>query len=199
MSYFDHHYVSKSDLVALKHKLRGEDQIENLEEIFEFGTLFHKAVLEPFKITESSTFDEPSIKLALKMAETFRRDSFCQLFLSYKDIRIEHEFYKQNLNGVKAKMKADAESRNIKSLLELKGLALENEKSFESSLEFFDYDMGAAWYLDVSKYNRILIVAISKKNYNKLFKVLVDRNHKLYKSGRQKYLEMTNRWISLGL
>lgn len=199
-AYFSSDYISNSDLKRLK-KIWDPDRAdpENMEEIFDLGTLIHACLLEPMvakviiarKLAAAITQAErdkvmQDYELAKAMAETVKRDRICGPLMTYHDFTPEHEFYRQNVHGVMARCKCDGKSKGLSFVLEYKGLSVSTQRAFEDAIVNFDYDQGAAWYLDVTGYRRTLIAAVSKKDPRKIFKVLIDRDHIFYRTGREK-------------
>lgn len=88
----------------------------------------------------------------------------------------------------------DGDSKALGLVFELKGLAIDSDRAFEEAIDRFDYDQGLAWYLDVSGYKRALIVAVSKKKTDRLFKRIVDRDHVYYKRGLSKVKKSIILW-----
>lgn len=162
----------------------------DLEEIFSFGTLVHALVLEPHK----ADYRHKDISLAKQMAATFMNDEMCRNLYYIYDFKREHEYYRSNRFGVKARCKADGKSNVLSLCLEFKGLSVSTEAAFEEAIDRFDYDQAAAWYLDVTGLDRYLIVGVSKKSPKRLFKRLIDRNHKYYISGREKVNKSIQLW-----
>lgn len=192
-AYRNHHFVANSDLKSLKASIDGSELPENLDRIFEFGTLCHEIILEP----EKADWTDPDIKLALKMKETFMDDSFCRSFVEHHNFKAEHEFYRNDLLGVSAKCRMDGRISSKKWILEFKSLAVTSQKAFEEAIYHFDYDMGAAFYMDVSRYDRLLIAGVSKKKPDMLFKLVLDRNDPIYLSGLEKYTKWITHWKQL--
>lgn len=198
MSYFDHHYISNSDLKKVRKMVDPKfDDPADLEEILKFGTLVHALIFEPHKA-------DPNHKdygLAVDMSKTFFNDPMCRDFIHLHDFEREKEFYNPpegynkaedeevGVDGVYARCKMDGSSFGLKTVMEFKGLSCESEKSFEAAMDRFDYDMGLAWYLDVSGYQRCLMVGVSKKSPKRIFKRIADRNHPYYRSGRKKIVQ----------
>ena len=192
-AYRNHHFVANSDLKSLKASIDGSELPENLDRIFEFGTLCHEIILEP----EKADWTDPDIKLALKMKETFMDDSFCRSFVEHHNFKAEHEFYRNDLLGVSAKCRMDGRISSKRWILEFKSLAVTSQKAFEEAIYHFDYDMGAAFYMDVSRYDRLLIAGVSKKKPDMLFKLVLDRNDPIYLSGLEKYSKWITHWKQL--
>lgn len=192
MNYFDHEYASNSDLKKLVKMMESdspEDQ-QNLEEIFDLGTLIHAILLEPHLANHS----HKDYELAKEMAKTFMKDKLCHQLMFLSDFKREWEFYRQNVHGIKARCKMDGKSASMSAILEYKGLACRSQKEFEEAIYRFNYDQGAAWYLDVTQYKYCLIVAVSKKDPRRIFKQLIDRDHLIYKTGEVKVVKAVNLW-----
>jgi hypothetical protein len=190
MSYYNHQYASNSDLKKLISRYVEGREEPDLEEIFDLGTLIHQAILEPHKANKQ----HKDYELASKMAKTVLKDRLCRDLIFMPDFKREHEFYRVNVHGIRARAKMDGSSNRIRTILEYKGLKIANEKAFDESIYKFDYDQGAAWYLDTSGYDRLLIVAVSKTDPNKIFKRIIDRNHNIYKSGLVKVERAVMYW-----
>jgi hypothetical protein len=189
--YFDSHYVSNSDLKRLRHLTDPKFQDPaDLEEIFAFGKLVEDLILQPHK----ANYNHRDIGKAQEMERTFRDDPICRQLLHIHDLRRQHEFYRLDRYHVKARCKMDADSKLMGLVFELKGLSVTSDSAFEDSIDHFHYDQGLAWYLDVSGYRRALLVAVSKKKTDKLFKRIVDRDHVYYKRGVVKVKKAINLW-----
>lgn len=191
--YRKHEYVANSDLKRLKKQFSTVEEPKNLDEIFSFGTLVHQLILEP----HLADFTHKDIKKGIEMRDTFLNDHFCRTVVKHPNFRPEHEFYRKNIMGIEGKCKMDGELRDLRTILEFKSLGIQTQKAFEDAIIRFDYDMGAAWYLDVSSYDHLLIAAVSKKKTDQLFKLVLDRQHPLYLSGKEKYTFWVNKWKEL--
>ncbi|WP_346236713.1 PD-(D/E)XK nuclease-like domain-containing protein [Niabella insulamsoli] len=179
-------YYSRYDWVSnsfLK-TIMGSEFPPNIDRIFEFGRLVHETILEPEKANKS----DKDYQLALKMRDTFYADRLCNSIMSYSNIKVEHEFYRK-VSGLKRRCKADGVIKDCSLILEFKGLSSTNEKAFRESITHFDYDMGAAFYIDTTGIDRELIVGVSKKNPEKLFRFMIERGDTFYISGRKKYIK----------
>ena len=189
MSYFSHPFLSNSDLKAFKRKLGLlPEEPENLQEIFDFGSLFHSLILEPH-LADMANKD---VELALQMRDRYWKDPMCRSFSMASDFSREKEFYEERRVGpykVKMRCKADGTRDRLKWLLELKGLRSKNEKEFRSALTRMDYDQAAAHYLITTDYDTELIAGISKSDPNKMFKWLTKRYDEFYLQGEQKLID----------
>lgn len=198
MSYFDHRFASNSDIKEIVSRSEGRDKPQNIQALYNFGTGFHCGITEPHKL-DRTTLTQAELELIDKMAKRFWRDPMCRDLVNLPDFRREHEFYRSNRFGLEGtRCKLDGDSRAAKTILELKGLAVTTNKGFLESLLHLDYDQGAAWYLDnasgFTQYERVLIVGISKKDPDLLFKLLIDRNHEYYRSGKAKIAKGIYLW-----
>lgn len=203
MSYFHHQYASNSDVKKIVDRHEGRSEMEGLQAIYDLGTEVHAGVLERHKMRPEVTTDEQK-ELIDAMAKRFWKDELCRNFVMMADFRREHEFYRVNRFGLEGvRCKCDGESRSLRSILELKGLSVTTDKAFRESILHLKYDQGAAWYIDTAtghvKYERKLIVGMSKKDPDLLFKVLIDRNHAYYKSGMEKIKNGIGVWKMYGL
>jgi hypothetical protein len=190
--YFSHPFLSNSDLKRLKQQLGMlREPPENLQAIFDFGTLYHKSILEPHLVTDEEK-KSSDYKLAKEMSTRFWQDEMCRHFIMAKDFKREHEFYEPLKVGgmqVNARCKADGARTKVKFMLELKGLAADTQKAFEESLVAMDYDQACAHYLLTSGYDVMLIVAISKRKPERLFKRIVKKYDDWYLGGEQKLID----------
>lgn len=221
MTYFDHEYISRSDLIKLANLVDPNyDPPKNLQQIFDQGTLNHLTLFEPHKsqpfIDEliykikhtqpppaSVIIDIDKIKkdyeLAKVMADTVLKDKFCRDVIMMKDFRREHEWYEPDFrpdpdikklattmgfDGVRCK--TDGDSRLASVVFEYKGLKVSTESGFVSAIEYHGYDMSSTWYLNTTGLEWWLIAAVSKDYPKRLFKRIVNRDHKYYLSGHVK-------------
>lgn len=190
-SYFAHHFVSKSNLVELKRKLDPNSyEPENLEKIFELGTLIDVTLLEP----HLANIGSDDYELAKTMAQSIFKDKLLRDLIMMPDFKRKYEFYRQDLFGLPARCQTDGVSKMISTIFEYKGLGITSDKQFDEAIYNFDYDLGAAWYLDTSKQKFLILGAASKKHPDRVFKRLVDRDHKIYKRGLLKAELMTSAW-----
>lgn len=194
MGYFEcDTHVSNSELKKVVSMVEGKVDQGNLDVIFNFGTGFHQGILEPHK-NQEMTLSSKEVIMISQMRKTFWNDRLCRDFIMMADFRREHEWYRyDNGWGIPARCKMDGSSKMVSTILELKGLKVSSNKAFLEAIDRFDYDQGAAWYLDTTKiFRQCLIVAISKIDPDMLFKVLIDRDHKFYKQGIEKLKKSTS-------
>jgi hypothetical protein len=192
MGYFDHPNLSNSDLKKFKERMGlSREAPPDLQAIFDFGNLFHKSILEPHLITDADKTKE-GYELAQAMSKTFWKDPMCRDFAMAKDFKREHEFYESlEVAGMRidSRCKMDGARIKMKWQLELKGLRAATQKEFETALIDLDYDQAIAHYLLTSGYNTALIVGISKRNPDRLFKRIVKKHDDWYAWGEEKLIK----------
>lgn len=188
-TYFDHHYISNSDIKKFLQQIGLKREAPaNLEAIFELGTLIHATIFEPYL----SNKQHEKYELACKMRETFWKDPMCRDFVLKKDFRREHEVYRTvSVGGMKfnARCKCDGIRTGINVPLELKGLNIETDSAFQQALTSFDYDQGVAHYMLTTGADMMIVVAISKKKPDRLFKKIVKKHDNFYAEGEHKLIE----------
>ena len=191
MSYFAHPHISNSDIKSFKRKMGLlPEEPPNLQAIFDFGSLFHATILEPSTVNKEDQSDDA--KLARKMKDTFFKDEMCRMVIMRHDFKREREFYESVKVGpyeFNSRCKADGDSEGISLFLELKGLNVDTEKAFKLALERFDYDQAVAHYMLTARRKTELIVGISKKKPDLLFKKVVKMNDDFFACGEQKLIE----------
>jgi hypothetical protein len=196
MGYFDHDYVSNSDVKEIRYRHdQNRTKPENLQQIFDAGTLNHNALLEPYKADRN----HKGYKLAKTMAETVLKDSLCRSIIMSPDFRREHEWYRCNRWGLKGvRCKTDGDSKSNSVIFEYKGLAVTSEKGFDNAIVHHDYDQSSYFYLNVVGYKYYLIAGVSKEYPDRLFKRLVTRDHKIYQWGEPKVDSGIKLWKQYG-
>lgn len=197
MSYFQHDFISNSDIKSFKKSigLFPEDPL-NLQEIFDMGSLTHAAIFEPHETKQYQEKLPPeSWELAMRMRDTFWADSTCRAFAMAKDFQREQPFYNDDVTvgpyKVKLRAKCDGVRTGIKMFMEFKGLNIDTEKAFRQAIVRtpLDYDQAVAHYMLTGKFQMGLIVGISKKHPERLFKWFVKAHDEYFLGGEQKLIE----------
>lgn len=188
--YFQHPFISNSDIKAFKKSvgiITREDP-ENLQAIFDFGSLFHATILEPHLAKR----DHADYALAKQMRDSFWADPTCRGFASSRDYHREQPAFNEVQVGpykAKFRCKMDGVRTGLKIMLELKGLGVESEKAFREALVRNDYDQAIVHYMLTADMRMALIVGISKKDPRMLFKWYVKKHDEFYLGGEQKLID----------
>jgi hypothetical protein len=198
-------YISNSYLKKFSGKGSFVDP-SKLQKIFDVGTLFHTRVLEPAKTGALLTsgvlsVTEDEVRLTVRMAETALSDPLLSALLSgaISAVDIEEEFYRE-MNGIRVKCKCDGIVKSEGVIIELKSLSVRTYNAFLGSIDRFDYDAGAAYYLDITGAKEVLLFAVSKLCPERYFKTVITRDSTLYHSGRMKYhTYMKNAYMDGGI
>lgn len=196
MNYFQHDFLSNSDLKDFKKKvLAGREDPINLEQILALGTLIHSVILEPhLKEEYRDKVDPEEWELAMRMRDTFWADPISRAFAIAPDFHRETPFFNENAvvgpYRVKLRCKTDGVRPRIKMYLELKGLKAATQTAFRDALVNYDYDQATAHYMHTGDFDRALIVGISKSDPKKLFKWFVKRHDEFFAGGDQKLIDI---------
>jgi hypothetical protein len=203
--------VSCSDLKSLLLAFYAvPDRREALQDTFNFGSLVDAMLTEPHKVDHKRKaliedtgnviyFDEVTFRSALKLAEAMRKDPIVAQLLAVSagqyvfTRRLSFE-YEGDIYEIPARCKYDLFSKPFRTGADFKTTACTTLKAFRESIDFFYYDMGAAWYMDLAKIDTFWIIAISKKN-GQIFKHAIKRGDETYESGRRKYSLWAYRWL----
>jgi hypothetical protein len=187
-------FVANSDLKEIMDRHYGKTKLDNLEEIFAFGSLFDALVLEPHK----ANLSHDKLERAKEMRSVLFRDDLIQKIFHLPDFRRQHEFYRLNtFDLVGTKCKCDGESKMMDMVFELKGLSVANDKQFEEAIDHLNYDQASAHYLETTKRKHYIIAGAGKK-VNKVFKRYIDRNSPIYQRGLEKVKASVKIWKQYG-
>ncbi len=206
--YYNRTEVSNSDLSALKNYLEGIDNnFPNRDQIFYFGNLFDAMLTEPHKIDfRNKKFDGVPVDSSMfykaeKMKLAFLKDPFAlHVFKNSKPQsvivdKVDLTFHDYPFS-LMMRCKFDFDLSNLDLVVDLKSTSSTTQEQFDSAILKFDYDRQAAVYMTMANVNRFAIIGVSKKN-QKLFKVMIDKNSDLYKSGMEKFTDLAFKWWSL--
>jgi hypothetical protein len=211
MDYFKRTEVSNSDLTSLKKYFQPERQVYDIEQAYRFGSLVDAIVTESHRVNflmrevDGEKYNQKEFETAVKMKDVFLRDDFCRHVLknaSTQHVAIKNDFEIQFCGHrftMPVRCKFDFYGGD-NSLIDgdLKSTACLSESSFVQSVDYFDYDRQAAWYMDIERRSRFVFLAISKKNF-KIFKFAIKRGDPIYERGRAKYQELAFRyWYMFG-
>lgn len=205
IDYFKIDAVSNSALGAVKNELYNIEEVPNLKYHFAFGTLVDAMLTEPDDVIEEAryayAFTDDQIKMAEKMYQYCMKDPLIVAMLKQaigQYIYLKTMDFSQNgfAFKMKCKCKFDLFSKPMKMGLDFKTLSVSSYNQFLTSIDRFDYDRQAAFYMDLSGIDRFWIIGISKVNAN-IFKIAIERGDDVYKSGREKVDHWAHKYYTL--
>lgn len=203
--YTQYNYVSNSELSLLERTLNLKPELEG--NFLAFGNLFDALITEPelidmdnmlLTLSDGTTvaFTESDMNKAQNMKRCayqnqmvrslfpqleFQKEIYIDQFLIQSDIA---EFH------LPVRCKLDGYAEGMGLAVDLKSTSCTSLKQFICSMDTFDYDRQAAFYMDLANVDRFLFVAVSKverKGMHEVFLHAVQRGDEVYKSGLAKY------------
>lgn len=206
MKYFSHPAVSNSNLKALARMYYALQKIDSAA-AFRFGLLVDCILTEEWKLTDNCIEDEDGrivrytdqeISLAKRMANTVQADPVVRLLIPGGEgqrifIREMPIVFEGREFTLEVRCKFDWYNSGLNTGVDYKTTACANYKTFKESIEFFDYDQAAAFYMDIAEIDFFWIIGISKKN-GQVFKFAIQRGDSVYEAGKRKYVYWCNKW-----
>lgn len=208
-AYFSMEEVSNSDLGWLQKYWMPAAIMYDIEAAYRFGTLIDMMITEPhrvdyFRFTCAGVqYTREEFALAEEMKAAFWNDKFCAMLASHSEMqkvtivdrfRIEYEdFYFH----VAARCKWDLNAMaKLRMTGDIKSTTATNEKQFLAACHHFQYFRQRAWYMDLGKSDKDMLIGISKIN-KKVFKIPIIRGGELYKIGKEQYQDLAFKWVYL--
>lgn len=212
MNYYDvHDYVSNSDLNALRNALNLTEAIPNLQEHYAFGNLVDAAALEKHRIDGNTlavesggnlVFEDHRIKTAEEMALAFHSQE--TLSFVFHNAKTQYCFFRNHFEvthdgytfTIRAKCKLDLYRRKLIGG-DLKSTACTSQGAFVDSIFHFNYDQQAAWYMDLSRLDRFMIIGLGKhkkRGKHNVFTYAVNRGDETYQGGKAKYSRLAYKY-----
>ena len=211
-TYYQRPEVSNSDLTELKNILYPRTQYGDKEKAFKFGNLIDAMITEPERVrydkrtVDDVTYSREDFELAEAMKRAIRMEARKDPLILYALERSDKQRYMVNQAQrfqygsfeytLDTRCKWDFWLPTMGFGGDLKSTFATSQKQFEEAVDFFDWDRSRAWYMDIAGSRQDFIVGISKKN-QKVFKVFIKRDDKIYKRGKEKYDELAFRWWML--
>jgi len=212
-NYFDLPEVSSSDLGALERTFYGaDDNRDALKGTFNFGSLVDAMLTETRKLDfvmhtlteeggEVIEFDVKVWRDAERLASALRKDPLVSLMLA---VMVGQYIFRRTLTfnyegeeyTIRGRCKFDGYYHHLGIGLDYKTTACKTLKEFRASIDHFNYDRQAAWYMDLTGINQHWIIGISKVT-GEIFKHVVARGDETHRRGVEKYSLWAYRWIIL--
>lgn len=216
--YFKREEVSNSDLKSLARAYRSETDPygDNIQTAFNFGSLIDamrtaKHLLQGNRLYNDDlvTFTELSsaeLDKGYALNRFLDKDKLMNLFAStmigqfvwIKQLTFDCD---GEVYTLRTRCKFDHFTRrefwnSMKIGVDYKTTVATSQRAFEASIEFFDWDQGAAFYMDVARIDYFWLIGICKTK-NEIFKFAIKRGDATYLRGRSKYTFWASRWSIL--
>ncbi|MBW6490984.1 MAG: PD-(D/E)XK nuclease-like domain-containing protein [Lentimicrobium sp.] len=207
-NYFTRNEVSNSDLSALKDYLLCADRSDfGKENAYRFGSLIDAMITEPHRINyykltcDDVIYTLEEFETAKQMKKAFMADPVASQMLKLSEtqkvfIELANLHYGNLPFTLPMRCKFDLWMPSAKFGGDLKSTAAATQAQFEDAVRHFDYDRQRAVYMTLSGAEKDVLIGVSKKNF-KVFKIFIDRQSELFKSGMEKFTELAFKWWTL--
>ena len=199
-NYFHLPGVSNSDLTALKNELSGRE-LPDMTDAFRFGTLIDAMITEPHridwwrKLIDGEPVEPIEWNKAKRMYDAFRNNNTCKSIIAsaiFQKVSQTDRLF--DWNGLEFWLPVRCKWDFFGHISgDIKSTAATTQKQFEAACQHFDYYRSRAWYMDIEKTNRDVIIGISKVNY-KIFFVKIERGDANHTQGVQDYTDLALKW-----
>lgn len=206
--YYSRPEVSNSDLSALDDYFKGADGADpNRENAYRLGGLIDAMITEPEKVNHYKlTFGDTvctreEFELAKEMRKAFMRDQFAVGLLKAS---VPQKVFADEVNltygdfpfSLRMRCKYDLWAPPGIIGGDLKSTTATTQQQFEDAVRHFSYDRQRAVYMTLSGAKKDVLIGVSKKNF-KVFKIFIDRESELFKSGMEKFTDLAFKWWTL--
>ncbi len=186
-------FISRGDLLRVEARLKGLPEKDTPEFVFEGGRMFDAFFTEPakFKADEYSDFDKLQLLKALRAFEgykgpyyalvqewaTFVRQSLRGETKAPEGWIFQHETYRHEFAisegiAVQAKIKSDIRVKQYNLCIDLKSTTCKTYFDFVQSLHKYSIALQGAWYKDVGKFDKFVVVGVNYQTPNALEKAM---------------------------
>jgi hypothetical protein len=208
MSYYQHPYVSNSNLTELQLELMAESVRIDYRKALDFGVLFHALLLEPETVdhihrsVRDTEYSREDFNTAKRMRDAVRGDKFCQMILARcaKEVEMYNAATPFTFNNstftLDTRRKYDVWDSNVKWGGDFKSTTAVNQVAFTAAIQRFHYDRGRVFYAKGSGAQRDVIIGVSKTNF-KIFPVFMREGCPLWQSGEAKVNELAYKYKNL--
>jgi hypothetical protein len=188
MNYYSQPFLSNSYLGEIAKAVHDKHQIDPvvLQKAFAYGSDIDAMLTEPSELD----LEGDNLRAALLSHKAVHSVPILSQLLTHRDVKFQHECYGK-LEGVNFKAKLDGIVKPLGFLIEIKTTASQSESSFfANGFKNLDYDRQIAVYLDLSKTDTCIMIAITKKEPIKVFHRVFTRASPEYLSGKAKYQKL---------
>jgi hypothetical protein len=208
MSYYDHPYVSNSDLTSLQLELMPAVVRVNYQKALDFGVLFHALLLEPdtvdhiHRAVRGLQFSTDDFTTAKRMRDAVRKDTFCDMLL--RQCATEVEMYNERTEFMSesgpfyldTRRKYDIWDARVGWGGDFKSTTACTPQAFLAAVQHMDYDRGRVFYAKGSGATRDAIIGVSKTNF-KIFPIYMRTGCPLWTTGEAKCNELAYKYKNL--
>ena len=190
-AYFALPLISNSHLSKVKGQLNtGAYKVPMNEAALSFGSLVDAILTQP----QDTDVTHPDYKFALQMSAEFLRDPFCKSMheLAEKQTVYTDTFewtYNGDISEADGKCLYDFDLSE-RAGADLKTVSAHNYKQFLSSVDMFDWDRQAVFYMTVSGKTKHSILGLSKKKIQPPFILHINKGDEWWWKGREKMMEL---------
>jgi hypothetical protein len=188
--------ISNSQLTRFMHELKGET-VKYPARALTFGGAYHENVLEPGKFNLEEWNLRPSEqKMLTEMVFSLiqNQEAFNLYHRSKKEVA---KTWIDKATGLKCKGGIDLDISKT-DLGDIKTTSARTEKEFVDSLERYDYDRQAAFYLSGVKHaRRFWFIGVQKRKPYDVFVISYYCNSKFIRKGRKKVDFLMRKYLEL--
>ena len=185
--------VSNTDLSDLKAQVLGQLRTPNPAALA-YGTAFHAVTLEP--ATYQRTDEKCPWSQLEALARRVRRQRYCRDLLYRGTPELTHTATHTE-TGLLVKVRPDLLVRSPAgrrlTLIDFKTTSCRDEAQFLATIQQYDYDRQAAFYLDALHADRFLIIGVQKKEPHAVWVFDATASPGFIEQGRKKYAALLRR------
>jgi hypothetical protein len=189
-------FWSNSELTKAYELLFGKEKSyitdEQREKAFKFGTNLHKHVLERDNLEGVGLEEKDTI---VELGASLRANKQCSWLLRFANKEVV--VLKSGFNSLDVKGKVDLLYKQG-IIADIKTTSCTNIRQFAESIEKYDYDRQAAWYIDIAGAKNFWLIGVSKSN-GEVFFIDSSKAKGMISNGRKKYLGIVRSIVSEGI
>lgn len=200
MDYYSRPEVSNSTLTALKMELAGQTFGENNN--FLFGSLVDAMLTEPHRVDKfEKTLDGINVSDiwngAYNCVKAIRNHKTYHFIVNSKKQKVSTSIFNLNWEGLEYSIPVRCKWDFFGYVSgDIKTTSATSQKQFDEQCEFLDYYRARAFYMDIEKTYKDLLIGVSKVNY-KVFTKIITRDDEYYKKGKEQYEELCFKYWAL--
>lgn len=200
--YFALFAASNSELRKADELFKSKENFIDPTKAYRFGSALD-ALATDINDLKIKGMDDDEVKLLFPMRRALIKNPIYQALFAGQDTQAV--FYDPqfpvNLDGrevtIPAKCKYDLWNEKLDKRKkfggDLKSTDANSDQAFRDAIKFFQYNKQGAWYMDITRTDRFIIIGVSKRNF-KTFVVQIRRGDKMYESGKKLYQQQAVSW-----